>query len=396
MIRVAIVTTHPIQYQVPWLRGLAAQPDFDLHVLFGMVPDAEQQGVGFGVPFTWDVPLLDGYSWSVLENVAKTPSLSARDGVDTPAVGARLAELDPDVVVICGWQAKSLLQATRAARRLGIPRVIRGESNDLRPRPAWKRWLHRWHLGGFDAALAIGTANARFLRAAVLPAASIELAPYAVDTAHLARAIDDRAEVRSTGRERWELASDAFVALFVGKLEPKKRPLDLVEGVARARASGADVRLLVVGAGPLEAAVRERVATLAVPATFTGFLNQGELAEAYSAGDVFVLPSDHGETWGLVVNEAQAVGLPVVVSDQVGCGPDLVTPGETGWTYPCGDVESLAERLAGLARDPDLRTRVGTAGQRRVADFTIDRAVQATARRLRDVVSLRQAWKATS
>ncbi|MCA9316048.1 MAG: hypothetical protein KDB73_11225, partial [Planctomycetes bacterium] len=184
-LRAVFVTTHPIQYQVPWVRGVAQTPGIAAHVLYGMLPDAKQQGVGFGMPFTWDVPLLEGYAWSALENVASAPSLSTRLGIDTPGVGKCLAELAPDVVVVCGWQAKSLVQAARAARKLGVPVVVRGESNDMRQRPLWKRWLHRSFLKGFDAALAIGMANARFLRAAGMDASAIALAPYAVDTRHL-------------------------------------------------------------------------------------------------------------------------------------------------------------------------------------------------------------------
>ena len=151
--------------------------------------------------------------------------------------------------------------------------------------------------------------------------------------------------------------------------------------------------ITVVGAGILglwQALVLARAQALGVPATFTGFLNQGELGPAYAAGDVFILPSDHGETWGLVVNEAQHVGLPVIVSDQVGCGPDLVTAGETGWTYPCGDVEALAARLVELGGDADARARLGAAGQRRIAGYTIERAVEATAEALRAVAAARR------
>ncbi|MCB9828354.1 MAG: glycosyltransferase family 4 protein [Planctomycetes bacterium] len=390
-LRVVFVTTHPIQYQVPWMRGVAQTPGIDAHVLYGMLPDAKQQGVGFGVAFTWDVPLLEGYAWSALENVASAPSLSTREGIDTPDIGRRLAELAPDVVVVCGWQSRSLVQAARSASKLRLPVVVRGESNDLRPRPLWKRLLHRAFLKRFDAALAIGTANARFLRAAGMPASAITLAPYSVDTRHLADAARDRARFGAAARARWDIPEDAVVALFVGKLEAKKRPLNLVEAVARALPNAGNLHLLVIGAGPLDGEVKARAKAFGVPATFTGFLNQGELGPAYAAGDVFVLPSDHGETWGLVVNEAQYVGLPVVVSDQVGCGPDLVTPGRTGWVYACGDVDALAARLVQLAQDREMRGRLGAAGKARVADFTIERAVEATVGALRAVVAKRRA-----
>jgi glycosyltransferase involved in cell wall biosynthesis len=100
-----------------------------------------------------------------------------------------------------------------------------------------------------------------------------------------------------------------------------------------------------------------------LPVTLTGFLNQSEIVSAYAASDCLTLPSDHGETWGLVVNEAMACGLPAIVSDQVGCGPDLVTPGETGAIFPFGDWSALAESLCRAAADPTELQRQGVAAE---------------------------------
>lgn len=392
--RVVVVTTHPVQYHVPWLRGLAGHPRLDLHVLYGLIPSPEQQGVGFGVAFRWDHDLLEGYRWSLLENRAAEPALGRWSGVDTPGVGRHLARLAPDVVLVCGWQARSLVQATRAARRLGLPLLVRGESNDLRARARWKHWVHRIWLAQFDAALAIGRSSREFLRAAGVREDALFDACYAVPTEHLAPAVAGRATLRASARAGWGLEPDACVVAFVGKLQPKKRPLDLVRAVARLMADLPGLRLLVTGSGELEGAVREAARELGVPCTFTGFLNQGQLAAAYAAADLLVLPSDHGETWGLVVNEAQVCGLPVVVSDQVGCGPDLVEDGVTGWTYPCGDVPALAERIRGLARDPALRQRMGEAGRQRVAAYSVEAAVEGTVQAVEAVLARREA-KAT-
>ncbi len=384
--RAVFVTTHPIQYQAPWFRGLAARSELELHVLFGMMPDGRQQGVGFGVEFAWDVPLLDGYPWSVLENRARKPSLGERRGIDTPGVGRRLAELDPDVVVICGWQSRCLLQTLRAAIGLRLPRIVRGESNDLRHRPVWKRLLQRHLLRRFDAALSIGLANEALLRRVGFSSEQIIRAPYGVDTNHLRGAIADRDTVGGEFRVRTGVPNEAVVALFAGKLAAKKRPGDLVEAIAEARVSSPSLHLLVVGSGPLEEELRRRTHALGVPVTFTGFLNQSEIGAAYAAADLFVLPSDAGETWGLVVNEAQAVGVPVIVSDLVGCGPDLVESGVTGYTYPCGDVAALAARIVNLADDPTLRHRLGEAGRRRVADYSVEAAVEGTVRAIEWVI----------
>ena len=131
----ALLATHPIQYQVPWYQALSAEPGIALKVFFGQIPDATQQGVGFGVDFQWDIPLLEGYESEVLTNVAQPPSLGTFGGSDTPDVGLRLREWEPDVAILTGWQSKMLVQAWWACVRLGIPRIVRGESNTMLRRP---------------------------------------------------------------------------------------------------------------------------------------------------------------------------------------------------------------------------------------------------------------------
>ena len=117
--KVGVLTTHPIQYQVPWFRLLHADPSVDLHVFFCMLPDAEQQGEGFGVAFDWDVPLLDGYRWQQLENVAAEPSLTRFTGCDTPAIGDIVRAGGWDAFIVNGWVVKSCLQ-TREHSYIGL------------------------------------------------------------------------------------------------------------------------------------------------------------------------------------------------------------------------------------------------------------------------------------
>jgi glycosyltransferase involved in cell wall biosynthesis len=218
----------------------------------------------------------------------------------------------------------------------------------------------------------------------VLDLAWRELLDRRLDLA-LAVFLDDRADgvLEQQQRERlrfqWGIPQQAFCFLFAGKLQKKKRPQDLLDALALlAHQSGPPprpVHLLVVGSGNLEAACRQRVATEGLPVSFAGFLNQSQIAAAYAASDCLVLASDHGETWGLVVNEAMACGLPAVVSDQVGCAEDLVEQGVTGLRYPCGDTDALAACLAAMARDPAAAARMGQAARERVEEhFTIEAA----------------------
>ncbi len=189
---------------------------------------------------------------------------------------------------------------------------------------------------------------------------------------------------RTKIRIQWGIPGDAFCVLFCGKFIPKKRPLDLVAAAQLLTAENAKnskdtikrpIHLLFAGSGELgnqlrgscrvvfdeEAAVDQSarlydfsisasqnvsISSLLPSATFAGFLNQSEISKAYVAADCLVLPSDGGETWGLVVNEAMACGLPAVVSDAAGCAPDLIDEGKTGFTFPVGDAAQLANRLA--------------------------------------------------
>ena len=377
--RVALFATHPIQYHVPWFQSLTASRAVELKVYFGQVPDAKQQGIGFGVDFQWDIPLLEGYASEVLDNVARPPSLGNFRGSDTPGVGRRLREWKPDVAILTGWQSKMLVQAWWACVRLGIPRIVRGESNGMRRRSLPKRALQRAWLRGFDRFLAIGKANREFYVEAGIPDSRIHTCPYFVDNRRFALAAANLRERRAALRERWSIPDRAVCFLFCGKLIAKKHPLDLLSAIGRAVAAGASAHLLIVGDGDLMDEARALVDGERMPVTFAGFLNQTEIVGAYVAADCLVLPSDAGETWGLVVNEAMACGLPAIVSDEVGCGPDLVTDGATGATFPLGDVDALAMRLREFAVDPGRLRAMGERARERVANaYSVERATDGT------------------
>jgi len=376
--RVAVVTTHPIQYQVPWLRKLSAREGVDLQVFFAMVPEPAEQGREFGVSFEWDVPLLDGYRYSVLENVARQPSLTQFNGCDTPQLYSEIRSGRFDAVIVNGWVVKTCLQALVACRLSGTPCIVRGETNGLRPRARWKRWLHARLLSQYSACLGIGQNNRRYLLEAGVPERRLFSTPYCIDNQQFSD--DAQAARRESGRDalrrRFGLDANRTTLLFSGKFVDKKRPGDIIEAVRRIPAGEqARLQVLMVGEGPLGAELRELAAGL--PVRFSGFLNQSEIPAAYVAADVLVLPSDSGETWGLVVNEAMACGLPAFVSSQVGCAADLVLPGVTGEVFPCGDIDALSELLRRYADQPGRLEEMGELARRRVFDgYNFDKVVE--------------------
>jgi glycosyltransferase involved in cell wall biosynthesis len=282
----------------------------------------------------------------------------------------------PDVLVLSGWHAMPLVQLLFAARGLGIPVVMRGESNALRKRTRAARMAHRMLLSMCRAFLCIGEGNEAFYRGYGVRPTQLFSAPYFVDNARFQTVAQQLKPGRDALRARWGIPRDAACLLFAGKLEPKKRILDLLQALRRVctRADAPCVHLLVVGTGALMAEAQAAAAGL--PVTFAGFLNQTEMPAAYVAADALVLPSDYGETWGLVVNEAMACGRPALVSDRVGCGPDLVVAGQTGDTFPFGDIDALAQRLTDWARDVGRLQAMGARARQRVTEgYSVERAV---------------------
>ncbi|MGE3277952.1 MAG: glycosyltransferase family 4 protein [Vicinamibacterales bacterium] len=351
-IRVTAVLTHPVQYFSPWARYMAGScPEIALTVVYATEATPEQQGIGFGRAFSWDVPLREGYDSVVVRPAQPGVSVSsdAFFGLDVPEIGDAILGTSPDVALVTGWHSASQVRTIRSLRRAGIPMLYRGDSHLDSAAPGWRRIPSRLRartmLRQFDAWLVVGSRARTFLRARGCPDPGLIASPHAVDNDFFARTAapwqtpDGRAQARAGLG-----LGPGFVVLLAGKLVEKKRPLDVVRAVARIPGA----TLLVAGSGPLEPAVREEAARLGAPAVFAGFRNQSEMGRIYAVADVLALASDWTETWGLVVNEALATGLPCVVSDRVGCAPDLVQRGRTGEVYPFGDVDAMARALAGV------------------------------------------------
>lgn len=350
--RVAALISHPIQYYAPIFRELARRGD--LHVFYGQRIAAEQQAQsGFGVAFDWDVDLMGGYASSFLTNVARRPGPDHFLGCDTPDVGRELKAGGFDALLLVGWYLKSFIQATIAAKRLGLPVVVRGDSHLGMPTGAIKKAVKDLAFPGllrvFDGAAYVGERSRAFYRRYGYPDARLFRSPHCIDTEWFAAGASSNAGPAL--RARLGIDPAAKVLLFAGKLVPFKRPLDVIDAAGQLRAAGLDLQVLVAGSGELESALRERAAASGVPTHMLGFQNQSQMPAVYAAADVLALPSTGRETWGLVANEALACGTPIVVSDAVGCAPDLAV-GEVGRTFPLADVGALARCVEEVLRSP--------------------------------------------
>jgi len=354
--RLGVLATHPIQYQAPLYQEIARRDMVDLSVAFlSSIGATPVHHPGFGVTIAWDIDLLGGYRSTVLGR----RSLA---GKAAWLVSASRWLRQQDIVVLHGHADPDMLLAAAACRLLGIPYLLRGDSWAESSAPGLRMIARNMVAGAVVrnavGALPIGERNAGFYRRyGRIPH---YLAPYSVDNDRFAAMSDAARPSRAERLSSLGLDPQRPTVIFSGRLIPWKRPLDLVRAIAR---SGAELNLLLLGDGPLRAQVREYEGSL--PVRCLGFINQAEMPCWYGSGDILALPSDV-EHWGLVVNEGMACGLVPVVSDVVGCGPDLVAG--IGEVFPVGDVGALADALRRVGRDlPVRRARL----RDRLAGYTI-------------------------
>ena len=390
-IRLAIVATHPIQYHVEWYRVLAAHPELEIHVYYcHRATPNEQANAGFGVEFDWDVPLLSGYPFTFLENVADVPGHGRFAGYDTPEIKDIIRRREYDAVMANGWHYKSAWQAIRACWKSGIKILVRSDSHLHTPRKLFTRIgkaaVYPRFIPRFDACLAVGKWSTEyFLRYGAKPE-RVFLVPHAVDNNFFRAEAERLKPIKSEVRKKWELDEAATAFAFAGKFIEKKRPMDFVRAVQLARQRSLRIQGLMVGDGSLRIACQDFARHRDVPIRFVGFLNQSQIASAYVACDALVLPSD-GETWGLVVNEAMACGRPAIVSDKVGCGPDLIVPGKTGSIFPLGNVEALASQMLQMADHPARLTEMGACAAGMINNYSPAAAVDNVVRCLKAILN---------
>ncbi len=375
-LRLGILVSHPIQYYSPWFRDLATK--LDLHVFYAHRQDERgQASAGFGVEFSWDIPLLEGYRFTWLKNVASRPGLQTFTGCDTPELYDRISPRDFDALLVIGWNRKSSWQAMRACWKSRVTLLMRGDSQlpmvSSRLKAMIKFLPYRWFLPMVDGHLFVGQRNKEYLKHFGVRDDHLFHCPHFVDNHFFAmRAQESIDNGRNEAiRKQLDIPKDAFVAIFVGKLISKKNPLDFLHAVMNTNESGRPIHAIVVGSGPLEQECRN----LTEPCSrihYAGFQNQTQLPAYYSAADVLVLPSDGTETWGLVVNEAMACGTPCIVSTSCGCSPDLIEDGVSGFVYPENDIARLTAILRQMSgRDIGSLQQARHAAVERVATHSI-------------------------
>jgi glycosyltransferase involved in cell wall biosynthesis len=347
-LRLLAIGQQPAQYQAPLFRRMAAREDVELQVAYCTLRGAEAaHDPEFGATVQWDVPLLDGYSWVQVPN--RGSGGESFWGLRNSGLWRIIREGHFDAVLCYVSYRRATFWIGRLAAKLSGAAFLFGtDTTTLNPLDGrmWKRsvkkalWPFLFRLA--DQVIVPSSGSRELMRSLGLPDERVTITPYVVDNdwwlAQSAKV--DRAAVRGS----WGASESDGVVLFCAKLQPWKRPFDLLEAFAK---SGLPNTLLVfAGDGPLRAELESRVASLGLGkrVRFLGFVNQSQLPAIYTAADLMVLPSVY-DAFGVVVNEAMLCGCAVAASDHVGAARDLIVQGRTGFVYPCGDVDTLARVL---------------------------------------------------
>jgi glycosyltransferase involved in cell wall biosynthesis len=374
--KLAVVVTHPIQYFAPVYRQIAQNDRIDISVIYltdaGARPYYDKD---FGQMLAWDVDLLGGYSHHFLRpGLTSVPKGFFQ--TDAPELWSLLGKQNPDAVLIYGYSRRMNWRARAWALRNRKKLLYWSDSVLIRKRSRWRSLLKRVVLPRFfravDVCLAVGDHNESYFLHYGVTRERLRRCPLPVDTARLRQPCGkDLPAFRVEARRALGFADDQFVVLQCGKLTDIKRPLDLMEAVAALRREGRAIIGLFVGSGALLPRMEAFALESGCPEAyrFAGFVNQRDLCRYYAAADVLAITSE-SEAHGQVATEAAVFGLPLVVSDQVGCvGPtDVARSLENALVYPCGDVKVLSAGLQQLMQSPEERQSMAAAS-RRIAEM---------------------------
>lgn len=378
--RLAFIVSHPIQYYVPLYQRLAQRSDIAIKVFFTWHDGSEAvQDRGFGIPVAWDIPLTQGYDFEAVENVSADPGTHHFFGLRNPALIGRVLAWQPTVVHITGWAWSSHLQAMRSLQQAGCSTLFRGDSHLLDTPRGGARWwakrailkqIYRWP----SAFLVTGRANREYYRAFQIDEEKLRPCPHSIDYRRFAEPDALYERQARQWREKLGIGTDQFVFLFAGKFERRKEPIAFMEAVAGLQ--DPKIVAIMVGGGDLQDEV-DAIAK-SKPQTFKilPFQNQRQMPIVYRLGEVFVMPSSHGETWGLAANEALACARPALISDKVGCAADVVDE-NCGRIFRAGNTAELAAALRDWPKDRTKLEAARHAADAKAREFDISRTESA-------------------
>lgn len=364
--KVAIIVSHPIQHFVFLYKGLAKRPELELKVFFasdiGVKPYFDKD---MAVTIAWNIDLTGGYDHMFLPE-ADTISETGFKSVNNPSIWAALNEFQPDLVQLHGYAQITMLRALLWCKLHRVRTLLWTDSSLLFKRPPFKSALKKLLLpfvvNRFDGILTTGNNNADYYRSYGVKTEKLFPCPFTVDEEALTLALTNKVSLRKSVRAQYHIADDVFVFLFVAKLVERKHPQDLLHAVSQLQqrlGESKKVLAFYAGDGALKDELIQIVESDKIPAIFAGFINVDILPNIYAMADVLVFPSSI-EPYGLSAREAICLGLPLIVSDQIGCvgNTDAARPQLNTIIYPAGDVGKLTDALEKVATDNVMYQRM--------------------------------------
>ena len=340
---------------------LAERKNIDIKVFYtwSQTEADEKYDPGFGQNITWDIALLEGYSYNFVNNVSHSPGSHHFKGIDNPMLISAITNWGADAVLIYGWAFKSHLKAMRFFHTK-IPVFFRGDSTLLDEKIGLKKKLRRLYLQyiyrNIDKAFYAGAANKAYFIAMGFREEQLVFMPHAIDNARFAaNSVNNSAGEQL--RQMFNIHENETVFLFAGKLQKKKQPDVLIACFNALKLLNS--YLIIVGSGEMETALKD-----ANPGNphilFLGFKNQEQMPGVYNACDVFILPSKGpNETWGLAINEAMAAGKAIIASDKCGAAYNLIKDDINGFVFNWDDSSALKEALKYFENNKNATVKMG-------------------------------------
>ncbi len=375
--RFIFLLSHPIQYFSPLFQLMAKDPDIDLLVLY--CSDENVKGhvdKDFGVEVKWDIPLLEGYNYKFLKNNSWKPSLyNGFFGLMNFEIFNELKNEKGSFLVVQGWNNFTNNLGILFGKLFGVKVCIRGDnphSHEVLKNKVLlfiKRILLGKLLFRFiDYFLYVGKQNKQFYVYYGVPDNKLIFTPHAVDNDRFNAEYKNFKDSKTELRKELGLPVDKKIILTSGKYITKKRPMDLL--YAYHSLNNENTALVFLGDGELRNEMETYIRRYNLNDVYlTGFKNQSEVGKYFSAADIFVLPSGMGETWGLAVNEAMNFSLPIILSEIVGCGDDLIQNGINGYKYKSNDLNELVDMICLLVMDENKRLNFGNKSKIIVEDY---------------------------
>ncbi|MCL6495357.1 MAG: glycosyltransferase family 4 protein [Ignavibacterium sp.] len=363
--KIIFLLSYPIQYFSPLFVEMAKQPDFALLVLY--CSDENVKGhidKGFGVKVKWDITLLEGYNYKFLKNNSWKPSIfKGFFGLINFEIFKVLRKEKGSYLVIHGWAFATNFLAVAAGKLSGLKLCLRSE-NPLNQELLKSKFIlflrklffrYFW-FKLFDYCFYIGSQNKKLYEYYGVKKEKLIFTPYAVDNERFRNEYEKYKDKKPELRKELGYPVNKKIILTSGKYIAKKRPMDLIK--AYHLLNNENTALVFLGDGELRKDMEDYISNYKLNDVYlTGFKNQSEIVKYFAASDIFVLPSSTGETWELVVNEAMNFGLPVIVSDIVGCVNDLVKENNNGFTFKLKNIEELSKKINILVTDNELRNQ---------------------------------------